>query len=175
MQLYVGEHGEICQWMYQGKIDLAFMSLPVPEEFQFTPLFNDTIYAVLPEGHPLAEKKTVKPAELVQYPFILQHQGSDEDANRVLNSEGLKPNVRFRVRGDEAIQSMIAKGLGVSIVPELVLSRRPEGIVLRPFEPEYHRVLGIALPENGGNAPALKLFMDFVKSYCETDKAGGRQ
>ena len=47
--------------------------------------------------------------------------------------------------------------------------------MLRPFEPEYHRVLGIALPENGGNAPALKLFMDFVKSYCETDKTGGRQ
>ena len=68
----------------------------------------------------------------------------------MLNSEGLKPNVRFRVRGDEAIQSMIAKGLGVSIAPELVLSRRPEGIVLRPFEPEYHRVLGLALPENGG-------------------------
>ena len=75
----------------------------------------------------------------MQYPFILQHQGSDEDANRVLNSEGLRPNVRFRVRGDEAIQSMIAKGLGVSIAPELVLSRRPEGIVLRPFEPEYHK------------------------------------
>ena len=68
----------------------------------------------------------------------------------MLNSEGLKPNVRFRVRGDEAIQSMIAKGLGVSIAPELVLSRRPEGIAPRPFEPEYHRVLGIALPENGG-------------------------
>ena len=120
-------------------------------------------------------KKTVKPAELVQYPFILQHQGSDEDANRVLNSEGLKPNVRFRVRGDEAIQSMIAKGLGVSIAPELVLSRRPEGIVLRPFEPEYHRVLGLALPENGGNAPALKLFMDFVKSYCEKERTGSGQ
>ena len=85
------------------------------------------------------------------------------------------PGSISQVREATGLFLHLAKGLGVSIVPELVLSRRPEGIVLRPFEPEYHRVLGIALPENGGNAPALKLFMDFVKSYCETDKAGGRQ
>ena len=47
--------------------------------------------------------------------------------------------------------------------------------MLRPFEPEYHRVLGLALTENGGNAPALKLFMDFVKSYCEKERTGSGQ
>ena len=34
---------------------------------------------------------------------------------------------------------------------------------------------GLALPENGGNAPALKLFMDFVKSYCEKERTGSGQ
>lgn len=166
LQLFVGEHGEICQWLAQGKIDLAFMSLPVPDEYTFIPLFNDPIYAVLPQGHPLAECDRVKPGELLEYPFILQQQGSDEDANRVFEGERLVPKVRFRVRGDEAIQSMIAKGLGVSLVPELVLSRRPEGLVLRPLEPEYHRVLGIALPKSGEGAPALQKLMDFVEEYC---------
>jgi len=164
LQLYVGEHGEICDWLHQGKIDLALMSLPVPDEFSFTPLFDDPIYAVLPENHPLAAKERVRPAELVKYPFILQHRGSDEDANRVLGGERLKPNVRFRVRGDEAIQSMIAKGLGVSLAPELVLSRKPEGLALRPLEPEYHRVLGIALPKGGGGAPALQRLIELIKS-----------
>lgn len=166
LQLYVGEHGEICEWLHQEKIDLALMSLPVPEEFTFLPLFDDPIYAVLPEGHPLAQQERVRPSELVKYPFILQHQGSDEDANRVLNGEKLRPNVRFRVRGDEAIQSMIAKGLGVSLAPELVLSRKPEGLALRPLEPEYHRVLGIALPKGGGSSPALQRLIELIQEYC---------
>lgn len=171
LQLYVGEHGEICQWLHQGKIDLAFMSLPVPGEFDFVPLFDDPIYAVLPEGHILEKRERINPKELLEYPFILQQQGSDEDANRVFEGEGLTPKVRFRVRGDEAIQSMIAKGLGVSLVPELVLSRRPQGLILRPLEPEYHRVLGIALP-GGERAPALKRLLDFVEDYCA--RAGNR-
>jgi len=169
LQLYVGEHGEICQWLHQGKIDLAFMSLPVPDEFTFIPLFDDPIYAVLPAGHPLAGNDRIKPEKLLEYPFILQQQGSDEDANRVFEGEKLTPKVRFRVRGDEAIQSMIAKGLGVSLVPELVLSRRPEGLVLKPLEPEYHRVLGIALPGGGDGAPAVRKLLDFVEEYCERD------
>ncbi len=174
LQLFVGEHGEICRWLNQGKIDLAFMSLPVPGEFSFIPLFNDPIYAVLPQGHPLAERERIKPRELLEYPFILQQQGSDEDANRVFEGENLKPMLRFRVRGDEAIQSMIAKGLGVSLVPELVLSRRPDGLVLKPLEPEYRRVLGIALPGSGEGTPALQKLLDFVEEYCgrKSEKGG---
>ena len=34
---------------------------------------------------------------------------------------------------------------------------------------------GCSKPENGGNAPALKLFMDFVKSYCEKERTGSGQ
>lgn len=174
LQLYVGEHGEITEWLHSGKIDLAFMSLPVPEEFSFLPLFNDPIYAVLPEGHPLAAQARVKPSELVEYPFIMQHHGSDEDANRVLEGEKLQPNIRFRVRGDEAIQSMIAKGLGVSLVPELVLSRMPEGLALRPLDPPYHRELGLVLPAAASPAPALRRLVRFVQEYCQRERSGDR-
>lgn len=166
LQLYVGEHGELTKWLHEGRIDLALMSLPVPEDFRFTPLFDDPIYAVLPEGHPLTEQETVTPAELVRYPFIIQYFGSDEDANRVLDAEKLQPNVRFRVRGDEAIQSMVAKGLGVTLAPELVLSHMPDGLALRPLSPAYHRTLGIALPGDGGAAPALRQLEDFIVRYC---------
>ncbi|MGM9619793.1 MAG: LysR family transcriptional regulator [Oscillospiraceae bacterium] len=167
LQLYVGEHGELTRWLHEGQIDLAFMSLPVPEDVRFLPLFDDPIYAVLPADHPLAKQEYVRPAELVRYPFIMQYSGSDEDVNRVLMGEKLQANVRFRVRGDEAIQSMVAKNLGVTLAPELVLYRMPEGLALRPLQPEYHRTLGIAFPPGGGTAPAMKRLVRFVQRYCE--------
>lgn len=168
LQLYVGEHGELTRWLHEGKIDLALMSLPVPEDFRFLPLFNDPIYAVLPEDHPLTAHDTVRPSDLVQYPFIMQNFGSDEDANRVLSGEKLQANVRFRVRGDEAIQSMVAKHLGVTLAPELVLSHMPAGLALRPLDPPYHRTLGIALPPAVGGMPALEKLTEFIQEYCQT-------
>ena len=165
LQLYVGEHGELTRWLHEGQIDLALMSLPVPEDFTFLPLFDDPIYAVLPQKHPLAERQAVRPAELVEYPFIMQNFGSDEDANRVLDAEKLTPNIRFRVRGDAAIQSMVAKDLGVTLAPQLVLSHMPEGLVLRPLEPPYHRTLGIAFPLGGCSTPALKKLVEFIQEH----------
>lgn len=166
LQLYVGEHGELTRWLHEGQIDLALMSLPVPEDFSFLPLFDDPIYAVLPEHHPLTEKQAVCPAELVNYPFIMQNFGSDEDANRVLDAEKLTPNIRFRVRGDAAIQSMVAKNLGVTLAPQLVLSHMPAGLALRSLDPPYHRTLGIALASGGGSTPALKKLVEFIQDYC---------
>ena len=166
LQLYVGEHGELTSWLQEGKIDLALMSLPVAEGVTFIPLFDDPIYAVLPKHHPLAEKERILPGELIKYPFIMQHSGSDEDANRVLLGEHLQPNIRFRVRGDEAIQSMVEKGLGVTLAPELVLSRRPEGLVIRPLQPEYHRTLGIAHLHGENDAPAMQRLIRYIEAYC---------
>ena len=166
LQLYVGEHGELKRWLHEGQIDLALMSLPVPEDFTFLPLFDDPIYAVLPQHHPLTEKQTVSPAELVQYPFIMQNFGSDEDANRVLDAEKLTPDIRFRVRGDAVIQSMVAKDLGVTLAPQLVLSHMPAGLALRPLDPPYHRTLGIALSGGCGSTPALKKLVEFIQDYC---------
>ena len=167
LQLYVGEHGELTQWLREGKIDLALMSLPVKDEVTFIPLFDDPIYAVLPKDHPLAERDCVIPSELIRYPFIMQHHGSDEDANRVLEGEQLTPNIRFRVRGDEAIQSMVEKGLGVTLAPELVLSRRPEGLAIRPLQPEYHRTLGVAYLHSAIEAPAVKKLIHYIVAYCK--------
>ncbi len=167
LQLYVGEHGELTTWLREGKIDLALMSLPVAEDVTFIPLFDDPIYAVLPKQHPLAAKDRVLPSDLIKYPFIMQHSGSDEDANRVFTGEQLQPNIRFRVRGDEAIQSMVEKGLGVTLAPELVLSRRPEGLVIRPLQPEYHRTLGIAHLHAENDAPAMQRLIHYIEAYCK--------
>lgn len=167
LQLYVGEHGELTRWLHEGQIDLALMSLPVPEDFGFLPLFDDPIYAVLPEHHPLTAEDSVRPKELVKYPFIMQNFGSDEDVNRVLDGEKLTANIRFRVRGDEAIQSMVAKDLGVTLAPELVLNHMPDGLALRPLNPPYHRTLGIAFSPGSGNTPASDKFVEFIQSHCQ--------
>lgn len=163
MQLYEGDFRELSRWLVAGNIDLAIMSFPAPDGYQFISLKSEPVLAVLPENHPLSSQERILPSDLVQYPFILAYEGADEDAMRVLKAEKLTPNVRFRVKGDETILSMISQELGVSIMPELLLHQLPKGVTTRPLIGGYARRLGIAIRSEQAASPAVR---KFVQLFC---------
>ncbi len=167
LQLFEGDHGEISTWLNDGKIDLGFLSAPVPSDFDFISLKMDPIFAVLPEGHPLCKEPFVSPAELVKYPFIVPYKGSDEDMWRVLHAENLLPKIKYRVKGDEAILAMVAKNLGVSLMPELFLLRIPDHVVIKRLTKEYFRTLGIAIRSTQNATPAVKKFIETVQKIIK--------
>lgn len=159
LQLFVGDYMEINTWLVDGKIDLGILSAPAPKEFEFIPLKNDPIYAVLPEDNPLCNTPSVSPSELIKYPYIAPYKGSDEEMLRVLQGENLIPKIKYRVKGDETILAMVSQGLGVSLMPELFLSRIPEHLVVKKLSKEYFRTLGIAISSIQTAAPAVKKFI----------------
>lgn len=53
IQLSEGNHGEVWRWLVQGEIDLGFFSAPAPEGFDFFPIAEDPVMAILPQNHPL--------------------------------------------------------------------------------------------------------------------------
>ena len=86
-QIIVADHGEIEFLAKQGVIDVAFTSPPYPViEAQIVELLREPIMAVLPPKHPLAAQEAVEPAQLLQYPYILQESGTDEFITQVLGS-----------------------------------------------------------------------------------------
>lgn len=159
LQLFVGDYMEINNWLVDGKIDLGILSAPAPKEFEFIPLKNDPIYAVLPEDNPLCNTPSVSPSELIKYPYIAPYKGSDEEMLRVLQGENLIPKIKYRVKGDETILAMVSQGLGVSLMPQLFLSRVPEHLVAKKLSKEYFRTLGIAISSTQTAAPAVKKFI----------------
>ncbi|MDU4889175.1 MAG: LysR family transcriptional regulator [Clostridium sp.] len=162
LQLFVGDYMEINAWLMDGKIDLGILSAPAPKEFEFIPLKNDPIYAVLPEDNPLCNKASVTPSELIKHPYIAPYKGSDEEMLRVLQAENLIPKIKYRVKGDETILAMVSQGLGVSLMPELFLSRIPEHLVVKKLSKEYFRTLGIAISSTQTAAPAVKKFIESI-------------
>ncbi|MDO5344214.1 MAG: LysR family transcriptional regulator [Lachnospiraceae bacterium] len=165
LQLFEGDQGELTHWLLDGRIDCALMSAPAPEGFEFCTLRKDPVMAVLPDSHPLAGKEKVCPGELVKYPFIFPYEGSDEDTLRVLKGEKLSPKIKFRIKGDETILSMVSHNLGVSLMPELLLRRLPEHVVIRPLSTPYARCLGLAVRSRRYASPATVKFMEAVQDY----------
>lgn len=170
LRIFEGTYGEIRSWFVEGKIDLAIMSYPPLDNFDFLPLWNDPILAVLSSKNPLSQLQSVDLRQMIQYPFIIPNEGADETIRYVLQQENLKPNVRFRIKGDIATVSMVAKNLGVSLIPELAIIPYHPNIITRPLKKQYFRTLGISARSFKHMSYAARAFILLVKEFIQDKK-----
>jgi DNA-binding transcriptional LysR family regulator len=105
-------------------LDLGLCALPVEDQaFETVGLFDDDLVAILPAALGQIPKK-VTPAFLAKCPLIL---GNEESALRQSVTEwlaraGTPPKPVMTFDNVEAIKSLVAVGLGASVVPSLCLS-----------------------------------------------------
>ena len=69
---------------------------------------------------------------------------------------------------------MVEQGLGISIMPELLLKGRHDNIRISELVPEAKRTIGRAVPRSGNAAPAVRRFADYVVRYVTPGEAGDR-
>lgn len=168
-KLLNGDYHDVDRWITEGSVDAAFITLPTDLRCETIPLKEDRLLAILPPGHPLAEQEICSVADVASYPFISLLETSDSDARRALESAGAKPNVRFTTKDDYAIIAMVSRGMGVSIMPELLLKGWKEGIEARPLDPPSSRTLALAVPAGNRSGPATRRFVEFVKEWTENN------
>lgn len=75
LQVFEGNHYDLEEWLTNGKIDIGLMSMPVPENYDFIPLYKDTILAVLPIEHPLAGCEKVESCRFGKIPIYYPARG----------------------------------------------------------------------------------------------------
>ncbi|HEY0106107.1 MAG TPA: LysR substrate-binding domain-containing protein [Rhizomicrobium sp.] len=78
----------------------------------------------VPKGHPLAGEASVTLAQVVKYPIITYERTIDvsRDIMETFANEGLIPNIRLTASDADVITTYIERGLGISILPEIVIS-----------------------------------------------------
>ena len=157
-ELLLGDYGQIEAWIAEGRVDCGFLRLPTASEFETIFLERDRLLAILPEGHPLARLERVPVAALCEEPFMLLEKGAKAEVSEVFERCGLTPNVRFTTWDDYAIMSMVESGLGVSIMPQLLLRGRTENVCVLPLLPEASRRIALAIPKNETASPAARSF-----------------
>ncbi len=157
LEMFSGDYHDMEQWLCSGEIDLAFVTLPAPEGIRTVPLLEDPLVAILPRGHRLARLEEIPIEEFENEPFISLLQSSAHDFHRALDKAGVKPNIKFSTKDDYAILAMVEQGLGVSIVPELLLKGRREELEVRKLAPRAFRTIALAMPE-GSNLPVVNAF-----------------
>ena len=169
-ELLLGDYREIEAWLQEGRIDCGFLRLPAKGNFTTRILAQDKQLVVLPENHPLTKYGRVPIALLADYPFLMLEKGGEADAAAIFAAHGVQPRVHFRTIDDYSIMSMVESGLGISILPQLILQRIPYHIVIRELDVPASRDIGFILHPDGNIPIATQQFIKYLK-YRETDAA----
>lgn len=134
-----------------GEIDVAFLvvsNLHNRNAFQVESIASSAMRLWLPLGHPLAAKDAIGLDEVAQEPMImLSVEEIEESTARLMASLGARPEVAFRTRSVEAVRSLVATGMGVAILPDLVY---------RPWSLEGDR---IEIRDVSGDLPTVQVGM----------------
>ena len=164
-KLLNGDYHDVEQWLTDGSVDVGFVALPAGVDCECIPLMEDRLLAILPLHSRFENYPKFPLVECETEPFISLLQSSDHDARRALEAAGVKPNVRFYTKDDYAVIAMVEQGLGISIMPELLLKGRHDALQILPLIPEAKRTIGLAIAAGQRAGPATRRFADYVVRY----------
>lgn len=161
-EILLGDYTEIEAWISNGRVDCGFLRLPTNSEFETIFLEQDRLLAVLPENHYLAENKSVSVADLCNEPFMLLEKGAKSEISEIFEKSGFVPQTHFTTWDDYAIMSMIESGLGISVLPELILKRIPYKVVAKELDTPAYRNIGLAYRSKKTLSLAVKKFIEYL-------------
>jgi DNA-binding transcriptional LysR family regulator len=143
VEMTEGTAREAIMQLRADRLDVVFVAgkLELPD-CHSRRIWTESLLAVLPEQHPLAERSSVTWADLAGETFLVRHGGTGPQAHDhiVLRLAGRWPApsiLRFDV-GRGTLLSMVGQGFGLTIVGAATALSPTSGVVLRPFadEPE---------------------------------------
>lgn len=167
IKLHEGYYDDIEHWVLTGAIDFGFVSVPTLEGLETIPLHRDRMYVLLHENHPLAGQESLSLNDLQQEIFIMPKPGCDNDIQRIFKQYAFTPQVKYELGDDHAIIAMVQNGLGISILPEMILFRLPSNIRAIPLQGEHFRTLGMAVLSLEQMSPASRRFLTAVTEWIK--------
>lgn len=109
----------------------------IPEGLHTQVLYREPFVCALPASHRLADGKEIRLRALKDEPFVLfPRHFSPEYHDRIIAmcmAAGFTPQVRYEVRANATVASLVAAGFGVAIVPRSVCRMAIDGLRFRPL------------------------------------------
>lgn len=159
---------EILADLELGAVDLAFtMDRPGPA-FGWAPLQVERLVLVVPPGHALAGRRRVGLAELAREELVTTPPGFGHRrlVDDLLRAAGVSPSIAFESEDLTTIVGLVAAGLGVAVVPDLVAERAGARAV--PLTGGARRTIGLTWRLDRALTPPAERLRGFV-----LDRRGG--
>ena len=135
-------------------------------------LLDDEVRLALPKGHPMAGAKVADLSLLDDESWIAGCPRCRGHLLQVCRTAGFKPNVAFETEDYVAVMGLVAEGLGVALIPDLILriASHPDVVTL-PISPASRREVHVVTTSDLQRVPAVKATLD---ALCEAATATPR-
>ena len=160
-ELLIGDYPEIQQWVMEGRADCGFNILTI-KGCDSIFMEDDEFVVVIPLDHPLAGEERFPLKALEDYPFMLLGKGEESEIRNIPEIRELDLDVKLTTLDDYAIMSMVESGLGISILPRLILKRNPYKIAIKSLEEPAFRKIGLTVRDKNTMSFAMKKFVDYL-------------
>lgn len=160
---------EIVKGIKSERFDLGFCSYMKNEpDIEFIPVTKEELAAIVPYGHPLADRESVKFEEIASYPQIFFNKTSGLRAviDGLFKDADITPDIKYTVDEDSALAGLVAKGFGVGIVPNIPILKSLQVKIIPIEKLAYRRYIYMAIMRNKYLSPIVKQFLQYVqKNY----------
>jgi DNA-binding transcriptional LysR family regulator len=176
LRLKVSNTEGVVSMVENNIIDLGVVEAPVLHKHLAIELCrSDRLVAIVPPGHPLAQKSRVEVAELLAYPFISREEGSStrDIIQEYLRQAGVDYGdltTVMELGSQEALKGAVEAGIGISIVSRLTLQKELKlgTLAMIELDPPLERAVSIVHQNHKFRQAAVKELINFARHYCAT-------
>jgi DNA-binding transcriptional LysR family regulator len=158
--IVTGNTADLSRAVEDNTLDLAFVTLPVSRRaLAVREILDDPLVAVFPPAD-VIPRRTLGPRHFADKTLILYERGGMIRAiiDRWFASAGVPAKPAMELGNVEATKSLVAAGLGCSILPSVAVARkdRDRPLLVRDLAPALSRKLGLILRQDKVLDPALR-------------------
>jgi LysR family positive regulator for ilvC len=169
LELRTGAAEQAVTLVSSGEIDLAVAALPDRHrsQIEFLPITTTPLLFIAPGAGMVAGLSPEGELDLSRAPLVVPQSGlSRRRLDQWLKEKRITPNITSEVSGNEAIIAMVRLGVGVGIVPQLVLERSPFRDEVRVLDggPQLEPyIVGLCSTRRNLQRPVVRAFWELAE------------
>ncbi|GGV28048.1 LysR family transcriptional regulator [Actinomadura cremea] len=169
-----GEAHEILSALVRGDLDVAMVEswdtapTPIPASVSLLPLSSDVVDLALPDGHPLARRRSVGLAELAGTRWAAWAAGGTCERQLVhtLREHNADPVIACNIADHPTQLAFVAAGLTAALVPRLGRDPVPDGVRILATRPVIRQKIHAAW-RTDADRPAVRACVEALRAVAE--------
>ena len=168
IKIYQGTYDDVYTWLKTGVVDIGFLSDSSCKELSLCPLYKDELLVITPKSYKAKHRDYIEINELDGEKFISQRESTDADIQEIFRKYKLNVHSSCHVVDDLSQIALVASGLGVCIMPKLVMQNIPYEVNTYSLKPSQHRTIGICLLNEDLMAPAVQSMHKHILEFFQS-------
>jgi DNA-binding transcriptional LysR family regulator len=178
VSLVVHDTQTICDRVLDGELELGIVGAARPQRgLEFSPFLRDELVVIVPKGHPLARRRSIRLEELAAQPLLMQQTGSGvravlEGALRASGTRMQDLRVEMELGLQQSVKAAVLDGLGITVISRLAVATEVDDGLLVALAIEGHDLVrDFSVVRASGRTPTrlTTVFVDFCRERLAAD------